>query len=466
MSNRESGTRGVRADERGVSTTLGYSLTLAITAILVTGLLMAGGALVEDQRERIAEEELSVAGEQLASGIGDADRLAGTVTDGVLQTTVWLPDRIAGAAYTIELQNHTTGANQPSRATIIAASQAVDVTAEVSVRTSVPVANRTVVGGPVVISHRDADDDGSRELVVNDSTAIGPEEPEPAVMSHQELVYVDADTGELASVARNGTVTTYGVNASAVGPKQLDLDGDGLREIPYVDSANRLRLVDAEGEVQTLATNAANSPVQNSYGTVVAIAEWRNQRSLLYMNTSDLGPNDEATIYRVGVDGDARKVTVNGTGVEANAVVGAGDVNDDGDADLVFVGLSQRIRYADDNETVDTGQTVGADEGIGVGAPRVFNASGVARIPFVASNNVRLLDDAGGNTTVTDLTTDDSAESTFVTGIDWVNDDRLEVVYIDQSSGTLRYVTLDGSTGTITDSDGDAITVDVSVGTA
>lgn len=172
---------GLVGDERAVSTTLGYSLTLAMTAILIAGLLIAGGALVEDQRERIAQEELSVASEQLASGLGDADRLAGTVNDGAVQTTVWLPDRVAGAAYTIRLENHSTG-GEPPTATIVADSQAVDVTAELSLRTSVPVANQTVVGGPLVISHRDGDGDGVRELVVNESRDVSIGEPQLAVV--------------------------------------------------------------------------------------------------------------------------------------------------------------------------------------------------------------------------------------------------------------------------------------------
>lgn len=164
---------GTRTDERGVSTTLGYSLTLAITAVLVTGLLIAGGALVEDQRERIADEELSVTTEQLASGIGDADRLADTKSGGTVRTSVWLPDRIAGGQYTIRVENTSAAAEQPARVLIVADSQAVDVAVSLSIRTSVPVANRTVDGGPMVISHVDRDGDGDRELVVNESREGG-----------------------------------------------------------------------------------------------------------------------------------------------------------------------------------------------------------------------------------------------------------------------------------------------------
>lgn len=213
-SNPRSGRR-LLPDERGLSTTLGYSLTLAMTAILITGLLIAGGALIEDQRERIAEEELSVTAEQLASGFGDADRLASTSTDGELRVTVWLPDRIAGGQYTITTENHSTADDQPARATIVADAQAVDVTTELSLRTSVPVANRTVVGGPLVISHLDTDSDGDRELVINESRNVAPEVPELAVVA-LEKINVGSDFGELSSVAPAVTVINSDGNTITV----------------------------------------------------------------------------------------------------------------------------------------------------------------------------------------------------------------------------------------------------------
>jgi hypothetical protein len=248
-------------DDRGVSTTLGYVLTLTITAILISGLLFAGGSLVEDQRDRIAEEELSVAAEQLASGVNEGDRLARSGDGGVMRVRVWLPERIAGGSYTLELRNESAPAGQPTRATIIATAQGADAQASVSLRTGVPVANRTVQGGPVVVSHRDTDGDGSRELVVNGSRDLALQEPEPAVMAHEEVVFVDADTKELSSVAPDGPVTRYGVDAAAIGPKQVDIDGDGLREIHFVDAGDgSLKYVTQSGSVTTL-TDENGDPI-------------------------------------------------------------------------------------------------------------------------------------------------------------------------------------------------------------
>ncbi|WP_231751450.1 hypothetical protein [Halogeometricum sp. CBA1124] len=49
-----------READRGVSTTLGYVLTLSITAVLVSVLLVGTGQYVDDQRSQVAERELSV----------------------------------------------------------------------------------------------------------------------------------------------------------------------------------------------------------------------------------------------------------------------------------------------------------------------------------------------------------------------------------------------------------------------
>lgn len=164
--------RDALPDDRGVSTTLGYVLTLTITAILISGLLIAGGTLVESQRDRIAQEEVSVSAEQLASGLSEADRLAQNAGEGVMRVRIWLPERIAGGGYTIELSNVSTDPDQPARATIAVTAANANAEATVSVRTGVPVANRTVTGGPIVVSNQDVDGDGSPELVMNESGGV------------------------------------------------------------------------------------------------------------------------------------------------------------------------------------------------------------------------------------------------------------------------------------------------------
>lgn len=155
--------RSFARDDRGVSTTMGYVLTLAITASLISGLLIAGGSYIENQRDTVARDELQVIGDQLASGLSDADRLAATGGDDV-RVELWLPKRVAGGTYSIELQNES-GTN-PVTATITGRSTKADVSVDVTVRTTLAVANTTVAGGPVVITARDVDGDSELELVV------------------------------------------------------------------------------------------------------------------------------------------------------------------------------------------------------------------------------------------------------------------------------------------------------------
>ncbi len=450
-----------RDDERGVSTTLSYALTLAVTAILITGLLIAGGTMVEDQRERIADEELSVAAEQLASGLTEADRLGDTVTDGTVRVRVWLPDQIAGSAYNIELENEPTPDAQPAKATITTISQVVDAEAELSLRTGIPIANRTIIGGPVVIEHRDADSDGDRELIVNESGSLSPTSRGPVMLNRTELVFVDPGTQELSSVAADGTVTRYGVNAKAIGPKQADLDTDGLREIPYVDNANRLRIIDSEGEVETLATDAAYTPLQADYKTLLTVGEWRGEISVFYLNVSDT-LNDEATIYRVSVDGTPEQVIVNGSAVDATAISGIADLNGDGDRDLVFLGDSQGIHYIDDGAEHYTGQDVGTNNGAGIGEARVFASGESPNVPYVdGSNELHYYPDRTTNALATDST------KSPVASIDWAGNETLEMAYVSTGDNTLKFVYRNnGTVRTINDSAGDPITADNEVGTA
>lgn len=90
--------------DRGVSSAFGYVLTLAIAAVLVSGLLIAGGNFVGDSRERVIRQELEVIGQHTASNIEMADRLvvAGDDTSTVTLNQTF-SQRVTGETYQIEL---------------------------------------------------------------------------------------------------------------------------------------------------------------------------------------------------------------------------------------------------------------------------------------------------------------------------------------------------------------------------
>jgi len=105
----------LRADCRGVSVTVGYILMLSVAALLLGVVLTGAGGLMESQSQQVVSDELTVIGDQLASNIHEADRLAqvgsadanATGSEPTVDLTVRLPDRVAGTGYLVAVDNET-----------------------------------------------------------------------------------------------------------------------------------------------------------------------------------------------------------------------------------------------------------------------------------------------------------------------------------------------------------------------
>lgn len=136
-------------DDRGVSTALGYVLSLTITGLLVSGLLMAGGDLVADQREQTTRTELRVVGQHLAADVESADRLARRADAGETVTiTSDLPERIVERPYQIALGTDGT------RTYAELATTDPDIAVRVWINTELPLDTPTTVkGGDVRITY-------------------------------------------------------------------------------------------------------------------------------------------------------------------------------------------------------------------------------------------------------------------------------------------------------------------------
>ena len=131
--------------DRGVSTVVGFVLILGVASLLVTGLLVATGDFVNNQRQETIRDEMEVLGQQIAADIAASDRMvrAGGETTRIERP---LPERITGVTYQITV---TSGGGVT---TIQLSTQNPSVSAEVSVRTMTPVASTTTVnGGDVAI---------------------------------------------------------------------------------------------------------------------------------------------------------------------------------------------------------------------------------------------------------------------------------------------------------------------------
>lgn len=150
-------------DARAVSTTLGYTLNVAVATLLIVGLLFAGGNVVQGERERTARAELRVVGQGLAADLAAADRLVGGVAHAeTLRFERNLPASAAGAGYEVEV----VAGPDPH---LLLSTTDPDVTVRVGLALEAPVAPGTVRGGDVVVAWVDADGDGDRELeVAND----------------------------------------------------------------------------------------------------------------------------------------------------------------------------------------------------------------------------------------------------------------------------------------------------------
>jgi hypothetical protein len=147
-------------DARAVSTTVGYALTLGVTALLVTGLLIAGGGFLQEQRETSTRSELEVIGHQVASDIASADRLAGAdVTEVSIRRS--LPQRVTGSAYSITVENSP-------QLHLVLTSADPEVTVRIDAATefvSNGVVSGTVDGGNIVIEYDTSND----QLVIDNA---------------------------------------------------------------------------------------------------------------------------------------------------------------------------------------------------------------------------------------------------------------------------------------------------------
>jgi hypothetical protein len=141
------GGRRIGRDERAISTALGYVLTLAISSLLISGLMLAAGGFVESEREQVIRSELTVVGQTLIADTEGADRLAATI-DGDVRVKSTLPRRVGSSSYSITI---TDGGFGSRTRTVALTADSVDVTVELELVTYTEVEKGTVDGGELVI---------------------------------------------------------------------------------------------------------------------------------------------------------------------------------------------------------------------------------------------------------------------------------------------------------------------------
>lgn len=145
--------------DRAVSTTLNYVLALGIAALLVTGLLTAGGNFVADQRDTVVREEMNVIGQQLSANIEQADRLANASdsSDPVVQVNETFPDNVGRSEYDVRLDADDEQ--------LVLTSTNPEETVRVNVSTNADLEESRVDGGKIIVRYDNTDD----ELVIDDA---------------------------------------------------------------------------------------------------------------------------------------------------------------------------------------------------------------------------------------------------------------------------------------------------------
>ncbi|MEF8782585.1 MAG: hypothetical protein V5A39_06305 [Haloarculaceae archaeon] len=90
-------------DNRAVSVAITHSLTLAITAILISTLLVGAGQFLTDQEELAARQQLGEVGSDVVSHINTLDRLNATGEDVNVTVRPSYPEQVVGEPYTINI---------------------------------------------------------------------------------------------------------------------------------------------------------------------------------------------------------------------------------------------------------------------------------------------------------------------------------------------------------------------------
>ena len=146
-------------DDRAVSTTVTYVLTMAITAVLLAGLITAAGGLVENQRTGAVRNELGVVGERMAGELTSVDGLVGAGTQPTVRLRATHQRQVAGRYYSVEV---VTNGGRPCSSSECLVLRTDDVTVTVPFATTTPVESGRVQGGTVVIEY----DTANRTLAV------------------------------------------------------------------------------------------------------------------------------------------------------------------------------------------------------------------------------------------------------------------------------------------------------------
>lgn len=255
------------------------------------------------------------------------------------------------------------------------------------------------------------------------------------------------DRNAIRTVNNDSEVVNVSVGTKQVGilGPMADLTNDGTREVPFVDSNNRLKYARSDGTVEVLAYRNQNDRVKAKKQPIgVGRHDGDARPTVYYVNGSNY-------LYRVQAGGAPSPVhpgLVNGSGnrgtFKPTGVAGLADFDGEGDKEVILVNQSA-IAYLDETAGGDTTVRVrdlgtrpppdGNDRQISQGVGKPVTYDGRVQVPLVDGGVIILVDEDGDVTTVhrpqvTRNTGRDKALNKPIAPRDWDGDGTLEFVYI------------------------------------
>jgi hypothetical protein len=141
-----------RHTDRGVSTVVGYALTIGISSLLIVGLLVGVGGFVGDQRQSTIRDGMEVLGQQMAADLSAADRMV-RVGGEEVRIERELPPNVVGTSYRIRVQDGVGASTE-----LVLRTEDPLVQVRVTVRTETDIESTDVGGGDVVVVYDAAND--------------------------------------------------------------------------------------------------------------------------------------------------------------------------------------------------------------------------------------------------------------------------------------------------------------------
>jgi hypothetical protein len=142
-------------DSRGTSITITYSMTVAVSSLLVMGLIFSAGGMLDQQQDRAIREQLQDLGTRVTSELLHTDRLVTTTTSSDrVRLRTNLPNAVAGSGYRVELVTSGT----PTVSTVYLNSTSTSISVPVEIDTQTDVCPAIANGGQLIVAYNATQD--------------------------------------------------------------------------------------------------------------------------------------------------------------------------------------------------------------------------------------------------------------------------------------------------------------------